>query len=100
MMDASSLFGEHFHPADPDSSLDGKRRLKVKPRSQGTVRYFFIDFGISSRFPSFEERQLVTGWKGRERRIPELREGAGPYDPFKLDIITIGLIIKDQALKV
>lgn len=100
MMDASLLYDEPFHPCDPHSSLDGARRLKVKPRSEAPVRYYFIDFGLSSRFSSFQERRLVTGVKGREQRAPELSQKTPPpYDPFKLDIFTIGMVIDEEIAK-
>ncbi|KAG8749418.1 hypothetical protein FRC11_011350 [Ceratobasidium sp. 423] len=97
MMDATLLYGEPFHPCDPDSSLDGTRRLKVKHRFEAPVRYYFIDFGLSTRFPSLKDRRLVTGLKGREQRAPELKPDVpAPYDPFKLDIYTIGMVFKEN----
>lgn len=99
VMDASSLYSEPFHPANPAFSLDGKRRIVVKPRSQGTVRYYFTNFKLSVRFPSLEDRGLVVGGKELEKRAPELGREQIPYDPFKLDVLTIGFVIKDHVLK-
>ncbi|QRW27755.1 Tyrosine kinase specific for activated [Rhizoctonia solani] len=100
MMDATSLYGEPFHPCDSQSSLDGKRRLKVKRRFEAPVRYYFIDFGLSTRFPSLKDRRLVTGVKGREQRAPELLPAVPPpYDPFKLDIFTIGMVFKENIVQ-
>ncbi|CAE6492037.1 unnamed protein product [Rhizoctonia solani] len=100
MMDASLLYSEPFHPCDPHSSLDGARRLKIKRRSEASVRYYFIDFGLSSRFPSLADRRLVTGVKGREQRAPELLPTIPPpYDPFKLDIFTIGMVFKENIFQ-
>ncbi|CAE6497419.1 unnamed protein product [Rhizoctonia solani] len=101
MMDASLLYSEPFHPCDPHSSLDGARRLKIKRRSEAPVRYYFIDFGLSSRFPSLEDRRLVTGVKGREQRASELLPAVPPpYDPFKLDIFTVGMVFKEHIFQV
>ncbi|KAL5638219.1 hypothetical protein ACGC1H_005054 [Rhizoctonia solani] len=100
MMDASLLYSEPFHPCDPHSSLDGKRRLKIKSRFEAPVRYCFIDFGLSSHFSSLESRRLVTGVKGREQRAPELLPAVPPpYDPFKLDIFTIGMVFKENIFQ-
>ncbi|KAL5638217.1 hypothetical protein ACGC1H_005053 [Rhizoctonia solani] len=100
MMDASLLYSEPFHPCDPHSSLDGKRRLKIKSRFEAPVRYCFVDFGLSSHFSSLRSRRLVTGVKGREQRAPELLHAVPPpYDPFKLDIFTIGMVFKENIFQ-
>jgi hypothetical protein len=57
----------------------------MKSRTQaGPLKYYFIDFGLSVQFRSFEERELVIGEFGRLRNdIPEI-SGTVPYDPFKV----------------
>ncbi|KAH9858389.1 hypothetical protein C2E23DRAFT_798334 [Lenzites betulinus] len=56
------------------------------------VNYYFIDFGMSTRFTS-ESPRLVTGTLGLDREPPELSDDV-PYDPFKLDIFLIGNLIR------
>ncbi|KAJ6468967.1 hypothetical protein DFH09DRAFT_1058880, partial [Mycena vulgaris] len=59
----------------------------MKSRTEaGSLHYYYIDFGLSVHFPSFEARALVTGEVGRHRKhIPEISETV-PYDPFKVDV--------------
>ncbi|KAJ7743246.1 hypothetical protein DFH07DRAFT_749956 [Mycena maculata] len=53
---------------------DDSGRPYMKSRTQaGPMKYYFIDFGLSVRFPSFAQRELVTGLYGRlQRDIPEI----------------------------
>lgn len=53
-----------------------------------TFRYYFIDFGISTRFEG-PGPYRVTGCIGRDPSPPELSETV-PYDPFKLDVYVLG----------
>ena len=53
------------------------------------VKYYFADYGISSYFPPTSQTRLVVGTKGRDQDVPELSNEV-PYDPFKVDIFTIG----------
>ncbi|KAG8907723.1 hypothetical protein FRB99_002519 [Tulasnella sp. 403] len=50
----------------------------------GGVRYYFIDFGISTR-----DQDLTVGLDGQER-APELSIDQ-PYDPYKLDVYVLGM---------
>jgi hypothetical protein len=92
MMDSSRLIpkGFHFtsqwsHTGVPSATgLTYTTRLAVAP-----VDYFFIDFGLSTRFSSFQERHLVTGMAGQNKKVPELSYDI-PYDPFKVDIYHLG----------
>lgn len=53
-----------------------------------SFRYYFIDFGISTRFEG-PGPHLVTGTIGRDPTPPEL-SATVPYDPFKLDVYLLG----------
>ena len=53
------------------------------------VKYFFVDYGISSYFPPGSQARLVIGTEGRDQDVPELSDDV-TYDPFKVDIFTIG----------
>ena len=57
------------------------------------VKYYFVDYGISSYFPSGSQAKLVVGTEGRDQDVPELSDDV-PYDPFKVDIFTIGNVIR------
>jgi hypothetical protein len=55
---------------------------------------FFIDFVLSTRFDSREERSLVTGKLGQNKTVPELSDTV-PYDSFKVDIYQMGGVIQE-----
>ncbi|KAL5492866.1 hypothetical protein ACEPAI_4314 [Sanghuangporus weigelae] len=92
MMDARDLFPDGVHPDPLWSALlhdrfdvaRSLRRIDVK-----TVKYYFIDFGISSYFDDPLEPRQVTGIDGRDQEVPEL-DLKKPYDPFAVDVYTLG----------
>ncbi|CAE6497931.1 unnamed protein product [Rhizoctonia solani] len=92
MMKADTLFKNTPHPHPNYSFLteDGRDYIEFYPRREHSVKYYFIDFGLATLFPSYTERTLVVGAEGRERDIPELSTPDVPYDPFKVDICIIG----------
>ena len=64
-------------------------------RLEAGVKYYFVDYGISSYFPPGSQRELVVGIAGRDQDVPELSNDV-PYDPFKVDIFTIGNVIRGE----
>lgn len=57
------------------------------------VKYYFIDFGISTRFSPDEHPRLVVGRQGLDDKVPELSDTV-PYDPFKTNIFIIGNLLR------
>lgn len=100
LMDASRMFPRGFHPVR-DSFLphDLSTPAPMIPRMDVGVKYYFVDYGISSYFPEGTERQLVLGLDGRDRDVPELSAEV-PYDPFKVDIFTIGNVLRREIVGV
>ncbi|KDN38113.1 hypothetical protein RSAG8_09709, partial [Rhizoctonia solani AG-8 WAC10335] len=92
MMKADTLFKNtpHPHPSYSFLTEDGRNYASLHPRRSRSVKYYFIDFGLATLFPSYAERNLVIGAEGRERDVPELSTPDIPYDPFKVDICIIG----------
>ncbi|KAJ1299254.1 hypothetical protein OPQ81_002184 [Rhizoctonia solani] len=92
MMKADELFKNTPHPHPNYSFLteDGRHYVELYPRRSRNIKYYFIDFGLATLFPSYAERTLVVGEEGRERDVPELSTPDTPYDPFKVDICIIG----------
>ncbi|TDL17202.1 hypothetical protein BD410DRAFT_730347 [Rickenella mellea] len=72
MLDANSMYPDGFHP--------------INARS---VKYYFIDFGLSSSFQDNHEPRLVTGMDSQLNDVPELSNEI-PYDPFPVDIFLLG----------
>ena len=100
-MDPKSLYPEGFHPCWQCYTLDVADHAKhitrkelVEKGPEG-VRYYFIDFGISSWVRGTEEWQrYATGDYGIDQDVPELHFHGEPYDPFMVDIFIIGNMIK------
>jgi serine/threonine protein kinase len=98
LMDATRMFPHGFHPVR-DSFLphDLSTPAPMIPRFNVGVKYYFVDYGISSYFPEGTEPQLVLGLAGRDRDVPELSDEV-PYDPFKVDILTIGNVLRRELV--
>ncbi|KAI0776836.1 kinase-like domain-containing protein [Trametes elegans] len=88
MMDAKPLYPEGHHPVRIGYTPDGIYPATPLPRAGRSVKYFYIDFGLSSRFSEGESSQVV-GELGRDRDVPELSADL-PYDAFKVDIFCLG----------
>ncbi|KAI0334855.1 hypothetical protein GY45DRAFT_1242123 [Cubamyces sp. BRFM 1775] len=96
MMDASALFPRGFHPVAQTALPDAVTSAPVLSRSAARVHYYFIDFGISTRFdPKSSSPRLVTGKDGLDQEPPELSKTI-PYDPFKLDVFLIGNLVRSR----
>ena len=99
-MAADRMFPQGFHPVKdiflPD---DITTPAPYIPRRDVGVRYYFVDYGISSYFPTGSEPRLVLGRDGRDQEVPELSDEV-PYDPFKVDICTIGNVLRLDICKV
>ncbi|KAF8203452.1 hypothetical protein K438DRAFT_1820170 [Mycena galopus ATCC 62051] len=107
-MDASHMIPGGFQFIHSPLAGDGENVLlpytgnehvpnHIKTRTQAApMRYYFIDFGLSVQFPSYETRSLVTGECGRLRKhLPEISETI-PYDPFKVDVRLIGEMLRSR----
>ena len=58
--------------------------------------YFFIDFGLSRSFPSYEKRHLV-GNGGQNKTVPELSYKI-PYDPVRRQVAT-RLVVETEIMR-
>ncbi|EPQ58920.1 hypothetical protein GLOTRDRAFT_35157 [Gloeophyllum trabeum ATCC 11539] len=98
MMDGHPLYPEGWHPVRRTLSPDALREVKPLQRIDTPVRYYFVDFGLSTRFRP-GERHIVVGGKGRDQDVPELSRII-PYDPFKVDIFTLGHLYQTEFYQV
>lgn len=100
MMDAHELFPEGHHPVFINRTPTGEERARYLSRSNASIRYYYIDFELSSYWPPESTGpRLVTTFLGRERDLPEFASVA-PYDPFKLDIRILGLLFRKEIYNV
>ena len=90
-MDSTAMFPEGYHPIQLRYTPDLSRRTPMIPRIGvwPPVKYYFVDFGISSQRIQDEHPFLVLGDLGIDRDVPELSRTV-PYDPFKVDIFIAG----------
>ena len=94
-MDGTSMYPLGFHPVLDNALHDVSTPAPVIPRSMVGVKYYFIDYGISSYFPPGSQEGLVLGTDGRDQDVPELSDDV-PYDPFKVDIFSIGNVFRQS----
>ena len=95
LMDATHMYPHGFHPVE-DLCLDDIRTAAPRiSRLEAGVKYYYVDYGISSYFPPGSQRELVLGIAGRDQDVPELSNDV-PYDPFKVDIFTIGNVLRGE----
>lgn len=99
MMDGDAMYPEGFHPIAVKYTPDRSRFAEYRSRTVAGVRYYFVDFGISSYFPDATSPRLVTGADGRDQDPLELSDTI-PYDPFKLDIFIIGNMLRRDFCEV
>ncbi|KAG8894870.1 hypothetical protein FRB99_000944 [Tulasnella sp. 403] len=85
MMDGRALYPKGWHPQETYAFPDGRamQNSDASRTSVGGVRYYFIDFGISTR-----DQEKTVGFDGQVR-APELSSDV-PYDPYKLDVYVLG----------
>ena len=80
---------------------DLSRRAPIVPRigAWPPIRYYFVDFGISVKFPADLEPKRTVGIIGLDRDAPEL-SNTRPYDPFRVDIFILGNVFKKDIYAV
>ncbi|KAL5513779.1 hypothetical protein ACEPAH_4180 [Sanghuangporus vaninii] len=100
MMDPAAMYPKGFHPVNTRHDDTGIRWARPKHRRDvlGSIRYYYIDFGISTSFDSSDTTRTVVGIEGQERSVPELSEEV-PYDPFLTDIFILGKVFENSFLK-
>ena len=93
-MEGSALFPDGHHAVLKESSpdLSGDARYITRLAAAKPVKYYFIDFGISTRIPPGSSRR-VLGIDGIDQEVPELSMEI-PYDPFKVDVFILGNVFK------
>lgn len=100
MLEASSMYPYGFDPILQNTAVDWKKgRAKFKNRSEcPNIKYFFIDFGLSTHFTNDNMERLVTGTMC-QANVPELSDWV-PYDPFAVDIYLLGDVYQRAFIKV
>ena len=81
MIDATPLYPKGFHPAYNDLSQDTASVVKAKRRVDvGTIKYYFIDFGLSCFTTEKGEKTIAIGRDCQDQDVPELSD----FEPFEV----------------
>lgn len=97
MVDADALFPKGYHPVRTSALPDGSGRAPRLPRSTTSVKYYYIDYGISTFCGALDSQdRYVTGVDGIDQDVPEL-SAVKPYDAIKVDIFIIGNLLKKEV---
>ena len=100
MMAGDALYPLGFHPSRQTLTLLAEDDAKSRRRREvGYVKYHIIDFGISTYFADPDVPRLVLGDDGQDQEVPEIHI-AQRYDPFKVDIFTLGNQFRHTFLEV
>ena len=100
MMDAQDMYPNGWHPSDHELERDGRTIAKpLRRREVASLRYYFIDFGISTLHKDPKDREFVSGNDGLDQDAPEL-DWDFPYDPYPLDVFILGNVYKRTFLEV
>ncbi|TDL14472.1 kinase-like protein [Rickenella mellea] len=90
LIDGTPLFPHGYHPSRQHLLPSGLEKARPLTRSDvGGVRYYMIDFGLSTAFEDPSVPRQVTGAMAQTEYVPELNDYL-PYDPFPVDIFTLG----------
>lgn len=100
MMDATSLYPDLYHPAKIDRSHDLSGPARHFTRTQRPPRYFFVDFGISRRYPPGQRPAREDIILPGDKSVPEHQGDAEECDPFPTDIYLLGNMIRERFLNV
>jgi hypothetical protein len=96
MMDAMQLYPRGYHPARTVRERDGKNWAKPLTRTQKPTKYFYVDFGLSHRFESYEARHKLPPIQGGDKSVPEFKDEGDQIlqDPFATDVYYLGNAMK------
>ncbi|KAF5374685.1 hypothetical protein D9615_008948 [Tricholomella constricta] len=98
MMDARPILPSGWHFVAHNCTLDGVTPVSPLARIDYPVRYVIIDFDCSVRLSPGQPR-LITNFGGRDGDPPEYKS-RDPYDPFKIDVFTLGNVFFKDFYKV
>lgn len=98
MFDAAGMFPKGFHASVWNLDEHGKPTVPRRRRDVTSVKYYFTDFGLSSRFLEGEPH-VASGMDGLDEEVPELLP-YNRYDPFPVDVFILGNVFKRNFISV
>lgn len=94
MLDPTFLFPGGTHPRNLYLDKSGLEEAKaIRRAAVPNLKYYFIDFGMSSHFEDPNGAHRVLGQDGQCQDVPELSSEV-PYDPFPADVFILGDLYK------
>lgn len=100
MMDPRPLYPDMFHPIRPDMNRTLTGKAKHFTRTENPVKYYFIDFGISGRYPPGEGTPSAPVHVGGDRTVPEFLTSNNTHNPFPTDVYYVGNLVREEFLQV
>lgn len=95
MMDPKPMFPKLFHPVRTSQNMKVTGYAKYFTRTSHPVKYYFIDFGISSMYPADDphprEQPILSG----DKSAPEYGNPE-PCDSYALDIYLLGNVVRQN----
>ncbi|KAJ6625289.1 hypothetical protein B0H10DRAFT_2315107 [Mycena sp. CBHHK59/15] len=96
MMDASPLLprGVAVHPLNPKMTRDLSQEVRFRNRTENPVKYYWIDFDLSSEHNPSTGPALVEPGYGGTREVPEFAFEDQLCNPFAVDVWCLGFMIQ------
>lgn len=100
MFDPTPMFPKLYHPMSLRNNRNFKGTIKFSSRTSRPVKYYFIDFGISSMYPAEDPHPREVPIFSGDKSAPEYRTPTQPCDSYALDVYLLGSAIRQDVLMV
>ena len=88
----NAMFPKLFHPV--------RTGFPMTSRTSHPVKYYFIDFGISSMYPPDDTHPRETPIFSGDESAPGYGNPTQPCDSYALDVYLLGNVIRREILMV
>lgn len=100
-MDAKPILPDMFHPQRPWRTRDYKKYVRPYTRTARPVRYYFTDFGLSTRYEADVKNPLEVPIHGGDKTVPEFQtDPTIPQNPFPTDVYYMGNLVRVNFIQV
>ena len=101
MMDPKPMFPDLYHPGLRTRTRDFKGYVHPYSRTARPVKYYWTDFGLSTRFDPEETNPVAVPIIGGDRTVPEYKKDSrAACNPFRVDVYNVGNLIREDFLQV
>ena len=97
MLEPSGMYPKGFHPVKINRNRDFKGKATAYTRTLRPPRYYFIDFGLSRRYPTRDVTDIPL--RGGGKTAPG-HQSQGRSNPFHTDVYSIGNLIRVEFMRV